>query len=187
MGAVVAPYIIWSGRRILRTNSNHEQCKLVALSLIYPEGAKKKLGLKNVENYGWIRGISQTEWGIVIISATTFGLAHVLTGTGWGPGKLTIALIVGLVFAIVYLVYGITASILMHWFHNYYLTVLSISYELFNSSLALLIEIIEISIITVGTISWIALFAHTIIKSHKSQEYKNENNALQPNFYVHGN
>ena len=170
IGAVVVPYIIWSGWKNLRTHTTPNQYRLTALAFLYPEGAKKRLNLRTVENAGWLRGISQAEWGIVLISATIFALAHILTGEGWGLGKLTITFMLGLVLGLIYLVYGITAPILMHWFHNYYLTILSISHELFNPPLTLFIEMINISIITVGTVSWAALCAYLIHRSWGSQE-----------------
>ena len=170
IGAVVVPYIIWSGWKTLRTHPTPNQYRLTALAFLYPEGAKKRLKLRTVENAGWLRGISQAEWGIVLISATVFALAHILTGEGWGLGKLTITFMLGLVFGLVYLVYGIAAPILMHWFHNYYLTVLSLSYELFDPPLTILIEIIEISIVTVGTVSWAVLLAYLTLKSFNPKE-----------------
>ena len=172
IGAVVAPYIIWRGWSNLRTQTPSNQRRLAALAFLYPEGAKKRLKLKTVENAGWMGGISQTEWGIVLISATAFAFAHVLTGSGWGLGKLTMTFMLGFVFGVVYLVYGVTAPILMHWFHNYYLTVLSISYELFNPPLTVFIDVIDISIITVGTVSWAALLTYLALKLWKPQEGK---------------
>jgi hypothetical protein len=76
----------------------------------------------------------------------------------------------GLVFGVVYIVYGITAPILMHWFHNYYLTALALSNGLFAPPLTVFIEIVEISIIVVGTVGWAALLTYFILRTLRIQE-----------------
>jgi len=74
---------------------------------------------------GWLRGdmkkaVRKAGWVLVLLSSLAFGLAHSLGG-GWGMGKAITATIDGLVLGACYLLYGIHASLLLHWFRNYYL------------------------------------------------------------------
>jgi membrane protease YdiL (CAAX protease family) len=83
------------------------------------------MGYRNVQANGFPRGISPVEWVLILLTAAIFGLAHFLAGSGWEAGKVTTAFLAGLVFAIMYVAYGAYASILLHWFFNYYFDVLS--------------------------------------------------------------
>ena len=53
-----------------------------------------------------------------------FGLAHSLSGAGWGPGKALTAGLSGLALGVVYLWYGSYANILLHWSFNVYVFVI---------------------------------------------------------------
>ena len=75
---------------------------------------------------GWLRGdmkkaVEKAGWALVLISSLAFGLAHSLGG-GWAMGKAITATIDGLVLGACFLLYGIHASLLLHWFRNYYLS-----------------------------------------------------------------
>ncbi len=101
--------------------------KLFLLAILSPESAKLRLGYKNVTTDGLLRGISPVEWALILITGVSFGSAHFLLGGGWEIGKVTTASLAGLVFGIVYVSYGAYASILMHWFFNYYFTALDMA------------------------------------------------------------
>jgi membrane protease YdiL (CAAX protease family) len=92
-----------------------------------PELAKAKMGYRNVRADGFPRGISPVEWVLILLTSLVFGLAHFLAGSGWEAGKVSTAFLAGFVFAIMYVAYGAYASILLHWFFNYYFDVLSIA------------------------------------------------------------
>jgi hypothetical protein len=169
IGTIVVLYIIWTGWRSLSTQTCLKRYCVAALAFLYPEGAKRRLKLKSVESAGW-KGIGQAEWIIILVSALAFALAHVINGSGWELGKLTMTFMLGIVFGVVYIVYGITAPILMHWFHNYYLTALALSIELFAPPLTVFIEIVEISIIVVGIVGWAVLLAYLILRTLRAQE-----------------
>ncbi|MBS7627697.1 CPBP family intramembrane metalloprotease, partial [Candidatus Bathyarchaeota archaeon] len=104
---------------------------LLFLAFLYPDGAKKKASLKNVAEDGWLRGIHIIEFLVSLYSAIAFGMAHYIFGAGWGIGKVTTSSIVGFALALVYLRYGIEASILIHWYFNYYLYVFEIAPEFY--------------------------------------------------------
>jgi hypothetical protein len=167
IGIAVAVIIFFESKiKIYRMNIK-VKFKIFALEFLHPEEAKKKVKLVNVESNGWIGGLTAAEWSIVLASAVCFGLAHVLAGSGWGPGKFTLAFIAGLAFSWVYLAYGITASILLHWFHNYYLVTywLGVSYssEVFQTfSLAT-----GLTIFLMGVLGWIVLMVYMVMKLFK--------------------
>jgi FlaG/FlaF family flagellin (archaellin) len=58
----------------------------------------------------------------IVLSAVLFGLAHVLLGAGWGPGKILSAAVAGAGLAGLYYVYGLPAAILLHWSIDYFLS-----------------------------------------------------------------
>jgi hypothetical protein len=76
-----------------------------------------------------------------------FGLAHFLLGGGWQLGKVSTALLAGLVFGIVFVAYGAYASILLHWFFDYYFTILNMAetaYGGITHSFSTLVEVTNV-------------------------------------------
>ena len=100
-----------------------ERLKLFFTALIYPDKAKKTVGLKTVSDFGIRKGISLGEWIMIFLTAFVFGLAHFLVGN-WTVGKIIPTFVTGLVFGLVYIAYGAYAPVLLHWFFNYYTWVL---------------------------------------------------------------
>jgi len=120
IGFFLILYLFVLGRRHLATLSSGRILKLILLTPLHPDKAKRWLGIKTVSDYG-IKAISIYEWIMIVITSVAFGVAHFLSGVGWGPGKITTATLDGLVFGLTYLIYGAQAPILLHWFFNYYL------------------------------------------------------------------
>ncbi len=60
-------------------------------------------------------------------SAVLFGLAHVLLGAGWGPGKILSAAVAGVGLAGLYYVYGFPATVLLHWSIDYFLSIFDLN------------------------------------------------------------
>lgn len=106
--------------------------KLILLAMYSPERAKARLGYRNIGRDGFPWGISAAEWVLILLTSAVFGLAHFLSGGGWEIGKVSTAFLAGFVFAILFVAYGAYASILMHWFFNYYFTVLSQAESLYG-------------------------------------------------------
>lgn len=127
IGIPIAIFLVvrnWSDPKLPNVVS---RIKLFVLAILSPEYAKMKLGYRNVTSNGLLRGISPLEWVLILITAVSFGSAHFLLGGGWEIGKVTTATLAGLVFGIVYVAYGAYANILMHWYFNYYFTILDMA------------------------------------------------------------
>ena len=131
--------------------------KLILASIFYPEGAKKMAGLPNVSEHGFWRGIRVSEWTMVLAASAFFAVAHVISGVGWEPGKVTSVFVQGFFFAVTYLAYGFEAPILLHWFFNYYLfffdpDILSKFFPATDPILAF----VELVILGLGVAGWVA-------------------------------
>jgi len=121
IGAFLIIYLFWVGRKNVATLSWRQRLKLFFTAPLYPDKAKKMAGVKTVSDFGVRGGISLGQWFMIFFTSTVFGLAHYLSGGGWGVGKVTSASVVGLAMGLTYLIYGVQAPILLHWFFNYYL------------------------------------------------------------------
>ena len=141
--------------------------KLFVTSFLYPEGAKRIVGLPNVTDKGFWRGISRGEWAMVLIASSLFALAHV--GGGWEIGKISSVLVQALFFAVTYIGYGFGAPILLHWFFNYYLfffnpDILSAWFP----SVEPILAIAEWLLILLGAVGWV-VFAVTAVRRRLKQ------------------
>jgi len=136
------------------TLSGRERLKLFFTTFIYPERAKKAVGLKTVSDFGMRGGVSLGEWIMIFLTSFAWGVAHVLVG-GWTAGKFTTVFVNGLVFGLVYVAYGAYAPILLHWFFNYYLWVLGSLLEYYPYLLPISAFAVFL-IFVVGIGGWIA-------------------------------
>jgi hypothetical protein len=92
----------------------------------------------------------------IILSAVLFGLAHVLLGAGWGPGKILSAAVAGVGLAGLYYLYGLPAAILLHWSIDYFLGLFDLSPSLQN--LGGLITLYTLALSVAGSIVLIVIF-----------------------------
>jgi hypothetical protein len=69
---------------------------------------------------------------LIITIGLLFGVAHIISGTPWSPGKVTQATVAGIIIGWVYVRYGFAPAVLIHWATNYFL----FSYLYFISSLS---------------------------------------------------
>ncbi|HEX5457379.1 MAG TPA: CPBP family intramembrane glutamic endopeptidase [Candidatus Nitrosotalea sp.] len=69
---------------------------------------------------------------LIITIGLLFGVAHIISGTPWSPGKVTQASVAGIIIGWVYVRYGFAPAVLIHWATNYFL----FSYLYFISSLS---------------------------------------------------
>jgi membrane protease YdiL (CAAX protease family) len=126
--------------------------KLVLLAMVSPEAAKQNLGYRNVSTNGLIHGISPLEWVLILVTAFAFGSAHLLLGGGWEIGKVTTAFLAGVVFGITYVAYGAYADILLHWFFDYYFTVLDMGGSTYGAGMAAFSNLTESMSLVAGLV-----------------------------------
>jgi membrane protease YdiL (CAAX protease family) len=127
IGIPLGIFLLYVYRSDSRVSGLKNKAKLILLAMVSPNRAKAKLGYRNVGQNGFPWGISPLEWSLILLTALVFGLAHYLLGGGWEPGKISTAFLAGLAFGIMYVAYGVYAPILLHWFFNYYFTVLDMA------------------------------------------------------------
>jgi len=157
IGIFLVVYLLLVGGKKLATLSAGQALKVVFWIPLYPDKAKKLLGVKTVSEFG-IKGISRGEWTMIIITSLAFGLVHYIFG--WGPGKITTATLDGLVFGLTYLFYGVQAPILLHWFFNYYWYGFFLALDLYPNSFLfiLIIFLTEFVTLILGVLGW-SIFA----------------------------
>jgi hypothetical protein len=134
--------------------SGRQRLELFFTALVYPDRAKRTVGLKTVSDFGIRGGISRGEWIMIFLTAFTWGLIHALFG--WSAGKFTSVFVDGLVFGLVYIAYGAYAPILLHWFFNYYLTILDYDFSMKYYPYLLPISFLAILLMfAIGIAGWI--------------------------------
>jgi membrane protease YdiL (CAAX protease family) len=152
IGIPLAIFLLISYRSNPKLAHPKSRLGLLLLTLFSPELAKSKLGCKTVGSDGIIRGISPLEWALILVSSLVFGLAHYLGGGGWEIGKVSTAFLAGLVFAIMYVSYGAYADILLHWFFNYYFTILDMASTTYGGAFANFASLVELTNVIAGGI-----------------------------------
>ncbi len=166
-------YVFWgAGKKVVAKLSSRQVLKLFLVAPIYPEEAKRMVGLKNVDADGF-RGISIAEWIIVLATSLFFGLAHLLSGIGWDVGKVTSTFMVGLIFGLAYLAYGFQAPILLHWYFNYYFYSYELASDLYPSTFSIEVLISFLTII-VGMLGLLALLAMGLNSIFSRKEVKGQ-------------
>jgi len=156
IGAYVVIYLFWAGSKNVVKLSLGHSLKLLFAAPLFPDEAKKMVGVKTVSDFGVRGGISLGEWTMVFSTSIVFGLAHYLSGGGWEIGKATSASVVGFAMGLTYLLYGVQASVLLHWFFNYYYYAYYFASELYTSVLVTYVLVDFITII-LGVLGWLAV------------------------------
>jgi hypothetical protein len=156
IGAYVIIYLFWVGSKNIAKLSLGHRLKLLFTAPLFPDEAKKMVGVKTVSDFGVKGGISLGEWIMVFFTSIVFGLAHYLSGGGWEIGKATSASVVGFAMGLTYLLYGVQASILLHWFFNYYYYAYYFASELYTSALVTSV-LVDLITIILGVLGWLAV------------------------------
>lgn len=60
-------------------------------------------------------------YAVIVAAGVAFGVAHVLSGGGWGDGKVAQAVAAGVILGYVYCRHGLVCALLVHWATNYFL------------------------------------------------------------------
>ncbi|MEM2896561.1 MAG: CPBP family intramembrane glutamic endopeptidase [Candidatus Bathyarchaeia archaeon] len=142
---------------------NFQKLKLFASALLNPQKAKSMVGIPE--------RVTSMEWVLIIFTSIVFGIAHFISGVGWEIGKTSSATVAGMALGIVYVIYGAHASILVHWFFNYYLTVYEMAIDLYPQSFNLLIHSINSINVILGVIGWINLASYKVYKFFKIKPF----------------
>ena len=127
IGLPIAIFLLILYRKDQKLPGVTNKLKFVLITMISPEHGKSMLGYKNVAQRGYLSGISAVEWVLILITSIAFGLAHYLSGGGWEIGKVSTAMLAGFVFGVMFVAYGAYASILLHWYFDYFFTVVSMA------------------------------------------------------------
>jgi hypothetical protein len=146
-----------------------QKIKLFFLAFLFPDKAKRLSGNKTVAEHGLLAGISVPEWGMIVFTAVLFGLAHYNPGVSWEIGKISSATLSGFVLAITYVVYGIQAPLLMHWFFNAYNDAYFLLADLYPATMPLANSVAIFSF-TLGTLGWILLIVLGYLKLTRKKE-----------------
>jgi len=151
IGLYAALYLLLAGRNTATKGG------LLITAVLYPDGAKKAVGLPNVTEHGIWRGISVGEWVMIIVTSALYGYAHVMSGIGWQVGKITSVFVQGFIFAVAYIAYGFEAPILLHWYFNYYLfffdpEVVSKFFPMVDP----ILSVVQVLIVLFGIFGWLA-------------------------------
>ncbi len=169
----------WKKRRVAAQLPLKHLLKLFLVAPIYPEEAKRMVGLKNVNTDGF-RGISIGEWVMVLATSLVFGLAHLLSGIGWDVGKVTSTFLVGFVFGLAYLMYGFQAPILLHWYFNYYFYAYELSTDLYPATFSIEVLLSFLTIV-VGILGFLTLLAMGLSRILGRKEVKGkEQSSISP-------
>lgn len=134
IGIVIGIFLLIRYQHDAKLSGAKNRIKLLLLAMLSPERAKAKLGYKNVETNGFLHGISLLEWILILATGFAFGSAHYLLGGGWEIGKVSTAFLAGVAFGVAYVAYGAYADILLHWFFNYYFTILDMASSTFGGA-----------------------------------------------------
>jgi len=179
IGLFLIFYVFWAGRRIVAQFSSRELFKLFLVAPVYPEDAKRMVGLKNIGADG-LRGISRAEWMVVLATSIFFGVAHLLSGIGWDVGKVTSTFMVGFTFGLAYLAYGFQAPILLHWYFNYYFYTYELASDVYPTtfSIEILISFLTIIVAIFGFIALLAAGLSKISSRKKMNEKEQSSNPL---------
>ena len=143
--------LVWKTRGHPKHQGTMGAVRILAITTWKPEKAKELLGLRTIRDSG-VKGISWFEWAMLAVSSGAFGAAHFLYGGGWEIGKISTAVVSGLVLSFVYLRYGAYAPILLHWFFNYYFGVFDLASQLKMPTAEILGAGIEVLNLGVGTL-----------------------------------
>jgi len=180
IGLLIVFYVFLAGRNVGTLSAVRGRLRLVVFAFIYPEGAKRMAGLRNVGEHGVWRGISPLEWAMIVAASAIFGLAHVLSPVGWEVGKITSTFVQGVFFAVTYIAYGFEAPILLHWYFNYYFYFFDpkVAANFFPATMDLLL-VFETLILVLGVLGWVA-FAAEGFRRLRTRKRSVEQLSIQP-------
>ena len=103
-------------------------------------------------------------YALIALSAVLFGLAPVLLGAGWGPGKIASAAVAGIALGGLYYLYGLPAAVLLHWSIDYFLSVFGFSNQILVD-MGNFVSLYTIALAVIGAAVLITLLIRKLRKS----------------------
>jgi hypothetical protein len=177
IGAFLIIYLFITKKKTVMSSLSRK-IKLFFTAILFPDIAKEMVGAKTVNEYGVRGGISLGEWGMVIFTSLVFGLSHFNPGVSWEIGKVSSAAFAGLVLGLSYLLYGVQASIIMHWFFNAYSDTFFLLSE-FHSAVASFANGTVVFSFILGILGWSAAAILGFRKLVRGVEKRGENKQSQ--------
>lgn len=106
----------------------------IPLFLMYSHSASWKAFFRSLWRPSRYLGIERYNRPMILIITIglLFGVAHIVSGTPWSPGKVTQATLAGVIIGWVYVRYGFAPAVLIHWATNYFV----FSYLFFISNIS---------------------------------------------------
>jgi len=153
IGIFLVPYLLRRFRQIQPHARLRDEIRFSFVAFLLPDRSKGKVGLTSFASHG-VRAVSSWEWALLILTSSIFGLAHYLSGAGWGIGKVSGTFLAGMTLGLVYILYGSHASILLHWFFNYYFTVYNLASGVYSGFFTQLAVAVESWSIALGIVGW---------------------------------
>ncbi len=163
IGTFLIFHLLWVGSKNRLALSLGQRLKLFFMALLFPDEAKKMVGVKTVSDFGIREAISVGEWIMVFFTSIIFGLVHYLYGGGWEIGKITSASVVGVATGLTFLLYGVQAPLLLHWFFNYYNYAYFFTSELYRPIFVTSV-LIDLLTIVLGVLGWLAVITLGLYK-----------------------
>jgi len=137
--------------------------RFAAISLLLPDRAKARVDLPTFSSHG-LRAVTKVELALVGFTSVAFAFAHYASGAGWGVGKISGTFLAGMALGLSYLLYGAHASILLHWFFNYYFTAYNLASHVYAGPFVLIAAAVESWMVGLGMVGW-ASFAAWLFQS----------------------
>jgi len=170
LGLLVSIITLWKTRSIEQGSPKPRILSLVIASFLAPESAKAKVGLPTITGNGWWHGIHWSEWILLFLTSSLFGIAHIISGgTDWGVGKAFTAAISGFALGFVYLSYGAYAAILLHWFFDFYFETFTVGADVFGGALATLPGLVSLASLIVGIVSILVALAWLVRRMTRAE------------------
>jgi len=157
IGIPLAIFLLIVYRKDQKTLGVTNRLRLILFTMASPEHAKAMLGYRSVAERGYLRGISVLEWILIVATSLAFGLAHYLLGGGWEIGKVSTALLAGLVFGIMFVAYGAYAAILLHWYFDYFFTIVNLADTTYGGFFHIFSNAVEVANIIGGGVVLVIL------------------------------
>ena len=154
IGTFLITYIL-STVRVKELGTRWETLKFLISILLYPKRGREIADLRAVKDHGFLFHIEQREWLIIVLTSAIFSFSHY--SSTWEVGKLSSSFVQGLIMGLSYVIYGIPAPIIVHWFLNYHLYTYNLV-RMVNPKIAILTNLNEYLTVTLGIASLIVIF-----------------------------